>query len=79
MDDKCELYGCLRDAVKPEVLVEFSIDEEVVEIAVCEYHKDYINNMDSTLYEVGFNFRHQVELRLRPVPLPVVPPEEPEE
>lgn len=74
--ETCDIYGCLRPKADPVVTVEIAVGEEIVEIEVCIEHKDFIETAPHDLYEVGFTYRHEVEIR----PLPAIPaPPAPEE
>lgn len=66
---ECDIYGCRRKKADPIVTVEMAIAEEVVEVEVCAEHKDFISTAPADLYELGFTYRHEVEIR----PLPAIP------
>lgn len=74
---ECDIYGCRRKKADPIVIVEMAIGEEVVEVETCREHKEFIETAPADLYELGFTFRHEVEIR----PLPAIPatPPVPEE
>lgn len=74
---ECDIYGCRRPKADPVAIVEMAIGEEVIEVETCTEHKEFIETAPADLYELGFTFRHEVEIR----PLPAIPaplPEEPE-
>lgn len=71
MDQKntleCDIYGC-RNFKVSDSEVAIMIGETPVYISVCQFHLDYVNTTDPGLYEVGYTYRREVELR----PIPAV-------
>lgn len=61
----CEIFGCGRDP-KVDATVTAVIGEETVTVKVCEEHQIFFSTMDPEWYDIGFTYRHEVEVRPRP-------------
>lgn len=64
--DQCDIFGCRNPKAEPEALVEMTILNVDVTKTVCDFHRDFFEAASTELYEVGFTFRGDVELRLIP-------------
>lgn len=66
--EECDIFGCRRDKT---IAVDPSILDGLVTLGICEHHSEFLLTTDSDLYDIGFTFRHEVEIRMHPItPVP---------
>ncbi len=69
--DECSVFGCRRDKVNNS-FIDILIGEENVRIEpICLTHIEYFQNTAPELYDIGWTYRREVEVRPHPaVPSP---------
>jgi hypothetical protein len=65
--EECDIYGCRNKKLPGEQSVTVTIGEETVELHLCDFHFDFLEQADPGLYDIGFTYRRDVEIRLKPV------------
>jgi hypothetical protein len=64
--EECDIYGCRNSKLDQEP-TSMTIGEETIELQLCDFHFDFLEQADPGLYDIGFTYRRDVEIRLKPV------------
>ena len=65
MSHKCDIYGCLRE--KNDNIIEgIPVADDIIDLDVCDFHADILNNLTELQYSTGYTYRNEVEVRIHP-------------